>query len=219
VLIQDEYWDTLFSSLWDPNTRESENSVIITDFVKLETPSLNPINRLVLGYANRMLKGAFLKQKLRIFADDETSLPQNNRVRSWVGEKFVMIGPIVEELPCESKDELRKELFTKKDNQKFVVFSLGGTSIARPLVDFLVQSAGWLSEKLGVQLVLLSGPRIDVASIRWDKNKALTVIPFTLDAMKYFKASVCVVTQAGASTLNEVASIGIPCVSIPIKGH
>ncbi len=29
----------------------------------------------------------------------------------------------------------------------------------------------------------------------------------------------CVITQAGASTLNEVAEIGIPCVAIPIANH
>ncbi len=220
LLIQDEFWETFLASRFERKSPLPENRVIVTDFVRLETVYRNPFSRVVLWYANRILRRVFLEQKLRIFADDEAALPASNKLRSWAKQNFQIVGPVVEEILSGSKEELRKELFGESAQfEKFVVFTLGGTSVGKPLVDFAVRNAKWLSERLGMHVVLLVGPRIDISSIQNTSDGGLNLVPFTTESMKYFKASECVVTQAGASTLNEVASLAVPCVSIPIENH
>jgi UDP-N-acetylglucosamine:LPS N-acetylglucosamine transferase len=61
---------------------------------------------------------------------------------------------------------------------------------------------------------VLTGPRINA-----DFTNGLKLVRFTPDALPYFAASSCVVTQAGASTLHEVSMLRFPCVVVPIENH
>lgn len=61
---------------------------------------------------------------------------------------------------------------------------------------------------------MLTGPRINA-----DFTNGLKLVRFTPDALPYFAASSCVVTQAGASTLHEVSMLRFPCVVVPIENH
>lgn len=218
VLIQDEFAETMFSFLWDRNARSSlpPRLVVITDYVRFETRSANPLNRLILYYANRALKRAFLSADLRLFADDLDSLPDDRNLRRFTSENFEILGPIVGEIPTGSKVELRSKLLSKKgkNGNNVIVFSVGGTSIGRPLLEFVLANARGLSTRLDASLVLLSGPRVEGLD-----DPSVQIVPFTPDVLPYFKMADCVVTQAGASTLNEVASVGVPCVAVPIQNH
>ncbi|MHB8566289.1 MAG: glycosyltransferase [Nitrososphaerales archaeon] len=213
VLIEDEFAETMFSFLWDKSPPLPRKKVLITDYVRFETGSVNPINRLVLFYANRVLKKAFLSTDLRIFADDLESLPRNKKLRQWTMANFSILGPIVGELPMETKEELRQKFLTAR-GKNVIVFSIGGTSIGKPLLDFVFANAEELSNQLQASIVVLTGPRFSVT-----QGKNVQVVPFTTEALCYFKMADCVVTQAGASTLNELDSLGIPCVAIPIRNH
>jgi predicted glycosyltransferase len=218
LLIQDEFVETLFSFLWDKEPALPKKRVVITDYIKLESGSLNPIRGLGTAYANRMLRKAFMSQALRIFAEDEESI-SSGRVKKWIEKHFEIIGPVVENLPTESKEELKKKLLHSNPDVRYIVFTIGGTSIGKKLAHVVLEDANRISERLDAYLVLLLGPRIDPKSIGQSTSNRLQIVPFTNDALGYFKAADCVVTQAGGSTLNEVASLGTPCVVIPVENH
>lgn len=219
ALIQDEFVETLFSFMWDNAPPLPNKRAVITDYVRFETRSKNPLNRLVMAYANRSLKKAFLKQNIRIFADDADALPKSELMKKWVSENFHIVGPIMDDLPAKPKKELKHDLFQLQDDRRLVVFTIGGTSIGRTLVEFVIRNADEISSSLNAHLGVLLGPRLDAASFSSLGSLNLTVVPFTKDSIRYFKAADCVVTQAGAPTLNEVASLGTPCVCVPIANH
>lgn len=211
AIIQDEFAETMFSFVWDKNPPLPAKRVLITDYFQFETRSRNPFNRVVTWYANRLLVKAFDNSELRIFADDVKSVPKKV-------PKFDIVGPILEEPPVETREELREKLFGV-GSRIFIVVSVGGTSAGKYLIDFIVSKLESIRETLkDAKFVLLLGPRIDRSSYPEDSPN-LVFVPFTVDAPAYFKAADCVVTQAGASTLNEVASVGTPCVTIPISNH
>jgi Glycosyltransferase family 28 C-terminal domain len=220
VLIQDEFVETLFSFLWDKQASFPEKRVVTTDYIQLESESSNPLNKLKLGYANQALKKAYLNQQLRIFLDTPDALPPSDGWREWVASNFHVLGPVIENglLPRQTKMELVDKLFGHA-NGRLVIFNLGGTAIGKPLAQFVIKNADVLSERLDAYLVILLGPRISPPDLRDTKSTRITLITFNLDIMKYFKCADCVVTQAGASSLYEIASLGVPCVVMPVSNH
>ena len=221
ILVQDEFVETLFSFMWENRARLPAKLAVVTDYVSLETRSWNPLNRLILNYANRMLRRAFLSSQVRIFADDPDSV--RPKLREWMEQNsFHTVGPITGELPTESKQDLTRELLppTTKMKNTVLVFTIGGSSIGRGLLEFVIECASYISEELDAQLVILTGPRVKLDASRLEKARGLVVVvPFTPSALRYFAMADCVVTQAGASTLNEVAALGVPCVAIPVSNH
>ncbi len=221
LLIQDEFVETLFSFMWDkaPPAVPSPKTIVLTDYVAFDTESPNPINKLKISLANRMLKKAYLNQQLRIFLDTPDALPESSGARRWVAENFHVLGPVIQPPPTESKSELTKKLFGQTRSVKFVVFTIGGTAVGKGLVQFLIKNANFLSERLDAYLVVLLGPRIKPSDLREVESTRISLVPFTLDSVKYLKIAECVVSQAGASSLYEIASLGLPCVVVPIENH
>jgi hypothetical protein len=219
VLIQDEFYETLFSFMWDKQPVLPPKSIVLTDYVRFDTDSANPFNKLKITYANRQLKKAYLNQQLRIFLDYPDALPEASESRKWVAENFHVLGPVVSHPPSEPKSELTKTLFGETKSVRFVVFTVGGTAIGKSLIQFLIKNADFLSERLDAYLVVLLGPRIKASDLKEVESTRISLIPFTYDSMKYFKLAECVVTQGGASSLYEIASLGVPCVVIPIENH
>ena len=210
ALVQDEFAETMFSFMWDKSPPLPTKRVVITDYFQFGSSSRNPFSRIVTWYTNRMLVKAYCNSQLRIFADDASFIPKKV-------PKFEIVGPVLEQIPAESREELRRRLFPEKRGAVIVV-SVGGTSVGKSLLDFLVSNQKQIRESLDSTLVLLLGPRIDREKFPRDSEN-LVFVPFTPEAPAYFKAADCVVAQAGGSTLNEVASVGTPCVAIPVKNH
>ena len=222
MLIQDEFAETMFCFMWDKNPKLPAFRVAITDYLQFESGrSLNPLSRIVTWYANRMLARAFTNASLRIFADDPGSVPtkiQNRLV------DFEVVGPILPELPTASKTELRTKIISaefgeKPDDRKLIVASAGGTSTGKLLVDFLFANFREVSRELNCRIIVLLGPRIEKSEYKVGKADPVRFVSFTPDSFQYFKAADCVVCQAGASSLNEVVSLGTSCVAIPISNH
>ncbi|MDA4111312.1 MAG: hypothetical protein OK439_02150, partial [Thaumarchaeota archaeon] len=177
---------------------------------------------ITLWYANRMLKKAFERSSLRIFADELDSIPP--RERSEASRMFEIVGPIVPRAPDERRDVLKEKIVADLwDHQfgirKLIVVAIGGTSIGKYLIDFLYTNSKEITEKLDCLILILLGPRVERSAYAEDSLDFIRFVGFTPDTLGYFKAADCVVSQAGASTLNEVASVGTPCVAIPIENH
>ena len=222
VLIQDEFAETMFCFMWDKNPKLPPFRIIITDYLQFESGRiLNPLSWIVTWYANRMLARAFSKASLRLFADVPTSVPMRLRAKL---TDFEVVGPILPELPIATKAELRNKIISKEfgdesDNRKLIAASVGGTSTGKLLVDFLYANSLEISKELNCRIIVLVGPRIEKSEYKVDKADPIRFVSFTPDSIQYFRAADCVVCQAGASTLNEVASLGVSCVAIPISNH
>ncbi len=219
LLIQDEFVETMFSFMWEKFPVLPQKRVVITDYVRLENESANPLSKLKLSYANRMLKRAYMNQQLRIFLDTPDALPRSTDVRKWIAGNFHVLGPVVENnVPSETREELIQKFFGRTE-ARFLVFNLGGTALGKPLAQFVIKNADVLSEKLDSYLVVLLGSRIKPEELREVKSTRISLIPFTFEVSKYFKIADCVVSQAGASSLYEIASLGVPCVVMPVTNH
>jgi UDP:flavonoid glycosyltransferase YjiC (YdhE family) len=223
VMIQDEFAETMFSFMWDSGAKLPSTRVIITDYVRFESRGrFNPLSKITLWYANRMLSKAFANSSLRIFADDLDAIPPS--MRGKVRESFELVGPIVQDAPQQTKEELKRKILEKfwgdqVPSKRLIVVSIGGTSIGKYLVDFMYENSEEISGKLESQLLILLGPRIQAMGYLSSNSSKMKFVAFSVASMEFFKASDCVVSQAGASTLNEVASLGIPCVVTPIENH
>lgn len=211
AIIQDEFAETMFSFMWDRNPPLPRKRVVVTDYFRFKTRSRNPINQIVTWYANRMIARAYSKSGLRIFGDEADGVPKKI-------SDFEIVGPMLGDLPTETRQELRERLVGDQDSL-IVVVSIGGTSVGKQLVDFIVTNRESISREIGgLKFVFLLGPRIERNLCPKDSELAMYV-SFTTDSFPYFKAADCVITQAGASTLNEVSAMGTPCVAIPIANH
>ena len=146
-----------FHSCGTRGHRFQRRESVITDYFQFETGSRNPFSRIVTWYANRMLVKAYNNSQLRIFADNASFIPKKI-------PKFEIVGPILEQTPPESREELRRRLFPGKSGIVIVV-SVGGTSVGKYLLDFFVSNQKSFREALDSTLVLLLGPRIDRESI------------------------------------------------------
>jgi len=222
MLIQDEFAETMFCFMWDKNPKLPAFRVVITDYLQFESGStLNPLSRIITWYANRMLARAFSNASLRIFADDSGSVPLRLRARL---DNFEVVGPILPEPPIASKSELKYKIISTEfedvsDDRKLIVVSIGGTSTGKTLIDFLFANFREISRNLNCRIIALLGPRIGKLEYKVNKEDPIRFVTFTTNSIQYFKAADCVVCQAGASTLNEVASLGTSCVAIPISNH
>ncbi|MDG7001708.1 MAG: hypothetical protein JRN15_21630 [Nitrososphaerota archaeon] len=209
-LIQDEYPETMFSFMWDKNPVLPGKKVVVTDYLWLETKTYNLVSRIVIWYANRMLAKAYQNSGLRIFVDDAES--ETNSMN------FQVVGPVIGQFPLESRDELRTRLFSVK-RRLIILVCVGGTSTGKHLLDAIYsQRKTILSEIKDSALVFMLGPRIDRSQYP-ENTETIQFVTFTSDALAFFKAVDVVICQAGASTMNEVASLGTPCVTVPIAGH
>jgi UDP:flavonoid glycosyltransferase YjiC (YdhE family) len=223
VIIQDEFSESLFSFMWDSHTALPSRRVVITDYVQFQSRAgFNPISKLTIWYANRMLANAFDKSSLRILADDLESIP--SALRGKVTASFAIVGPILQKPPVESKTELKKNVVknfwsSSEVSKKLVVVSIGGTSVGKYLIDFLYKNSEEITSNLDCLILVLLGPRIDPANYETISKGAFRLVPFMTNTLELFKAADCVLTQAGASTLNEVASVSTPCVIFPIENH
>ncbi len=216
VLVQDEFAETMFCNMWDEKPNLPSKRVVVTDYFRFKTYSYNPFDRIVIWYANRMLAKAYEESSLRIFVDDLDSIP--DKYQDLARRSFQIVGPIVGEVPRESRKNLKERLFPNLNHEMILVVTVGGTAAGKSLLDFVVSNSSKITKALDMTIVILLGPRIE-RSVYPSNSDNLKFIPFTPDAPKFFKAADCVVAQAGASTMNEVASMGTACVSMPIANH
>jgi UDP-N-acetylglucosamine--N-acetylmuramyl-(pentapeptide) pyrophosphoryl-undecaprenol N-acetylglucosamine transferase len=101
-----------------------------------------------------------------------------------------------------------------QEDDEFVLFTVGGTKLGLELLRVADRASTLIKRETGLIPVVLTGPRINAYF-----TNGLKLVRFTPDALPYFAASSCVVTQAGASTLHEVSMLRFPCVVVPIENH
>lgn len=120
------------------------------------------------------------------------------------------VGPIVREATAD-RDTLRKRFgFTRKT----IVVSVGGTDAGRYLIEKSIGAYRKLQDKLDADLVVVSGPSLQVAESPDYRN-----LGFVDNLHELIYAADLVVSLAGRSTMDESIVYGTPGIFIPIKSH
>ena len=102
-------------------------------------------------------------------------------------------------------------------DEPLVVCSAGGTSVGRELLELCAAAAGSLRERVpDTQVVLVSGPRIPVDSIRARGCEVLGYVP---RLNELFASCDVAVVQCGGTTTTELAALGKRFIYAPIEGH
>ncbi len=213
ALVQDEFFETLLSPLWEDNPRLPVRKIYETDYIFLSSSSKRPLSLLTSWYANRALKKAVEAQRLNIFLDEKEGL--SGAELEFAEPRFEFVGPVIEMAPRGSKDEIKKELGLDS-GEKYLTVTVGGTSTGGRLLEIARQASGQILRELGLRTLILSGPR--AAQSKEAQGGALE-LGFSTKSLALYKASECVVTQAGASTLHELSSIAAPAVIVPLSNH
>jgi predicted glycosyltransferase len=99
-----------------------------------------------------------------------------------------------------------------------VVCTVGGTAVGRELLEVCGRSFPLAAARIpDLQLVLVSGPRIDPAVIEAPAGvKRRGMVP---DLHRHFAASDLVVTQGGGTTTLELTALQVPFLFFPVKSQ
>jgi UDP-N-acetylglucosamine--N-acetylmuramyl-(pentapeptide) pyrophosphoryl-undecaprenol N-acetylglucosamine transferase len=120
------------------------------------------------------------------------------------------VGPIVRQAGAR-RDTLRRQFGFEK---KTILVSIGGTDAGRYLIEKAIEIHGKLQERLDSELVIVSGPSLQLQDSPGYRN-----LGFVDNLHELIYAADLVISLAGRSTMDESIAYGTPGIFIPIKGH
>lgn len=140
-------------------------------------------------------------------------------IRDWTERHYSFAGYVTGFDPATVADRaaLREELGYGPDERVCVV-SVGGSGVGEPLLRRVAQAHGEATRHVpGLRMVLVTGPRIDPASL--PKVDGLQVEAFVPDLYRRLAASDLAVVQGGLTTCMELTATGRPFVYVPLRHH
>lgn len=128
------------------------------------------------------------------------------------------IGPIVRELTTTDRVALRKKF---KMHKPTILLTIGGTPSGKYLIEMTIKAFKKLRMKLDIELLIASGPSIDVQDkfLCTSDIGNIIYLGFINNLHEYIYASDLVVSLAGRSTIDESIVYETPGIFIPIKNH
>jgi UDP-N-acetylglucosamine--N-acetylmuramyl-(pentapeptide) pyrophosphoryl-undecaprenol N-acetylglucosamine transferase len=153
------------------------------------------------GLTNRMLA----KTSDRIFV----SFPQT--VNWFMAKKTVYTGN-----PVRKKIVVASKKLTKKTNDSFTVFIVGGSQGSSPINKAIIDSLEHLKNQ-NVTFIHQSGPDDESILIRAYKKQNIQadVRPFFHDMITPYQQADLIICRAGATTVAELSILGKPAIFIP----
>lgn len=148
---------------------------------------------------------------------DEPLGPGLPTAREWAIERYSFGGYVLGRPPTADRAELRAELGYAADEQVCVV-TVGGSGVGGALLRRSVDAFS-LAEKqvAGLRMVLVTGPRIDPASVPAPPGVELR--GYLPDLDRHLAAADLAVVQGGLSTTMELTAAGRPFVYVPLQHH
>jgi predicted glycosyltransferase len=119
--------------------------------------------------------------------------------------------------PPVDREELRAQLGYGPDEQVCVV-TVGGSGVGTSLLRRTAEAFPFARKRVpGLRMVLVTGPRIDPASV--PAVDGLEVRGYLPDLQRHLAASDLAVVQGGLSTTMELTAAGRPFVFVPLTHH
>jgi pimeloyl-ACP methyl ester carboxylesterase/predicted glycosyltransferase len=142
-------------------------------------------------------------------------------VREWTEQHFEFSGHVLGARPYAEADRpaLRQRLgYGPRD--RVCVVTVGGSAVGTAMLRRLVEA--WPMAKRAVpelRMVLVTGPRIDPASLPRPTDPDLTVCGYLPDLTDHLAACDLAVVQGGLTTTMDLVAGGRPFLYLPLQGH
>ncbi len=202
---------------------------MIFDFVGLESMTKNLLEKLGVYYWNRVWSHDYRKKikppyDLALFVGEIQDVPDitfgfmlPNR-RDLARAMYTFIGYIFpfNVTAYNNKYEVRKKL--GYGTEPLVIASIGGTAIGKELLNLCGEA--YISAKEGIpglQLILVTGPRIAANSLKLPEG--VVVKGFIPRLYEHFAACDLAIVQGGATSTLELTALRRPFLYFPIEGH
>ncbi len=151
---------------------------------------------------------------------DTTFGPGLPRVRDWVAEHYDFTGYVTgdDTSPVEGDaDAVRRDLGLGPDDPLCVV-AVGGSGVGGSLLRRAIEAHRVAARRLdGLRTVVVSGPRIDPASL--PQTPGVTTLGFVPDLPRLLAAADVALVQGGLTTTMELTAAQRPFVYVPLRNH
>lgn len=138
-------------------------------------------------------------------------------VREWGRERYDFSGYVLGEAPEVDRAEVRAALGYRPDERVCVV-TVGGSGVGAALLGRTADAVALIRERVpGLRVVLVTGPRIDPASV--SAPAGVEVHGYLPDLRRHLAASDLAVVQGGLATTMELTAANRPFVYVPLRHH
>jgi hypothetical protein len=158
-----------------------------------------------------------------IFVGNEADLvdlplgPGLPSVREWGRQRYDFPGYVLGSPPPVDRGQVRTELGYRPDEQVCLV-TVGGSAVGGSLLRRTAEAFRFAEKRVpGLRMVLVTGPRIDPASV--PATTGLEVRGYLPDLRRHLAAADIAVVQGGLSTTMEATAAGRPFVYLPLAHH
>jgi pimeloyl-ACP methyl ester carboxylesterase/predicted glycosyltransferase len=151
----------------------------------------------------------------------DTFGPDLPSIREWTKAHYDFSGYITGFDPAALADrqELRRRLGYHPDQQVLVV-TVGGTGVGAPLLGKILEAFPLAKRAVsGLRMVVVTGPRIDPASLPAAHQQGLELRAFVPDLYRHLAASDLAIIQGGLTTAMELTANGRPFLYFPLAHH
>ncbi|MCW5749566.1 MAG: alpha/beta fold hydrolase [Alphaproteobacteria bacterium] len=140
-------------------------------------------------------------------------------MRDWIPRHFDFSGYVIGEHPRTfgSRAELRQRLGYRADERVCIV-TVGGSGVGAHLIGRVLESFPMVRARLpDLRMVLVTGPRIDPASIA--APSGVETRHFVPDLDRHLAACDLALVQGGLTTCMELTAAGTPFLYFPLRNH
>lgn len=140
-------------------------------------------------------------------------------MRDWIPKHFDFAGYVIGEHPqtFESRAELRHR-FGYRADERVCIVTAGGSGVGTHLIKRILESYPMARVRLPeLRMILVTGPRIDPASI--EAPSGVEVRHFVPDLDRHLAACDLALVQGGLTTCMELAAAGTSFLYFPLRNH
>jgi predicted glycosyltransferase len=139
-------------------------------------------------------------------------------IREWTEEHFDFAGYVMGERPDPSRREELRHRLGYADDEVVCVVSVGGSGVGGHLLRRVVEAYDEARRAIpGLRMVVVTGPRMDPASI--EAPRGVEVHGFLPDLDLHHAACDVAIVQGGLSTTMELTAAGRPFLYFPLGHH
>jgi predicted glycosyltransferase len=140
-------------------------------------------------------------------------------IRDWTQEHYDFAGYVTGFDPSRYADRaaLRAELGYRPDEQVCLV-TVGGSGVGEDLLRRVLAAVPAAAQRVpGLRMVLVTGPRIDPASL--PAAPGVELHAYVPDLQRHLAASDLAIVQGGLTTCMELTATGRPFIYVPLRHH
>ncbi|HEX3592352.1 MAG TPA: alpha/beta fold hydrolase [Pseudonocardiaceae bacterium] len=143
--------------------------------------------------------------------------PDLPSIRDWTEDHYDFAGYVTGFRPPADRLAVRAELGYRPDERVCLV-TVGGSGVGHHLLRRVAAAYPAAARQVpGLRMVLVTGPRIDPASI--PVPAGVEVVGYLPNLYQHMAACDIAVVQGGLTTTMELTSLGRPFIYVPIAGH